>query len=111
MYLGDNNIVRSIKIESIFVKTIVKNNVKQICIKSVLYMPKLHANFSLVNKLVLNDLNVQFNLNKCIVKSCKGEAIAITPHKGNLYKINFVNWHKPWQIFLPHILVTLQSMH
>ena len=40
---------------------------------------KLHVNLFSVNKLVINALNAQFTLNKCIVKSCNDEAIAIAP--------------------------------
>ena len=47
-----------------------------------------------MSKLVLNNLKVQFNLNKCIIKSCNSEAIAITSRKRNLYRINFVKVHE-----------------
>jgi hypothetical protein len=41
-----------------------------------------------------NDLNVQSNLKKCIVKSCDGEAISVALCKCNLYKMNFVKMHE-----------------
>ena len=41
-----------------------------------------------------NGFKVQFNLNKCIVKSCDGEAIVVAPHEQNLYIINFVKVHE-----------------
>lgn len=53
-------------------------------------MPKLLANLFLVSKLVSNRLNIQVNINECIVKSCDGEAIVIASCKDNLYKIDFI---------------------
>lgn len=42
---------------------------------------------------MLNGLKIQFNINKCIVKSCDGETIVIVPRKQNTYEINFVEVH------------------
>lgn len=60
----------------------------------MLHVSKLHANLLLVNKLMSNGLKVQFNLKKCVVRSCDGEVIAITTYKRKLYKINFVKAHE-----------------
>ena len=56
----------------------------------MLHVSKLHAKLFFVSKFISNDLRIQFNLNKCIIKSCDGEAITIVPHEQNLYKIGFV---------------------
>jgi hypothetical protein len=81
IYLDDNSVVQAFGMESIVVEAILEDKINQICIKYVFYVPKLHANLFLVGKLVSNGLKVQFNLNKCIVKSCDGEAIAIAPRE------------------------------
>ena len=60
----------------------------------MLHIPKSHANLFSESKVVSNNLSVHFNLNKCIVKFCNGEAIVIAPHECKLYKINFVKVHK-----------------
>ena len=60
----------------------------------MLYVSKLHVNLVSVNKLVLNGLKVQFNLNEYIVKFCNSEVIAIALHERSLYKINFVKVHE-----------------
>lgn len=92
--LDDNNIVQTIWMRSIVVKSILESKINQIHIKNVLYVPKLHANLLSVNKLMSNGLNVQFNLNEWIVKSYNDEVIAIIPRKCNLYEINFVKVHE-----------------
>lgn len=94
VHLGDNNVFKAIEMGSIVVETIVEDNINQIHIKNVLHVSKLHTSLFLVSKFVPNGLIIQFNLNKCIVKSCDGEAIAIAPREQNLYKINFVKVYK-----------------
>lgn len=71
-------------------KAMFEGKINLICIKDVVNIPKLYANLLSVTKLVSNCLNVQFNLNECIVKSCNAETIAIALREQNLYKINFV---------------------
>ena len=71
-------------IRSIIVETILEDKINQICIKDVLHVFKLYANLLSVNKLALNGLEVQFNLNEWFVKSCHGEAITIAPYERNL---------------------------
>ena len=70
VHLGDNIVVKVIRMGSIFFKTIVKDKIHFIRIKDVLHMPKLHANLLSLNKFGLHELKVQFNLNKCIIKFC-----------------------------------------
>ena len=89
MYLDDNNIVEAIEMGSIIVEAIVEGKINQIRIKVVLHVSRLYTNLFSMNKLVSNGLKVQFNLNKCIVKSCDSEAIVIVPRKGNLYDFFF----------------------
>ena len=60
----------------------------------MLHVSKLHINLLSVSKFVLNDLNVKFNIYKCIIKSCHGETIVIAPHEHNFYEINFMEVHK-----------------
>ena len=43
---------------------------------------------------MLNDLKVQFNLNKCFVNVCSGEVIANVSLKGNLYQMIFTKVHE-----------------
>ena len=64
------------------------------CIKKMLYVPKLHANLLLMNKLVSNGIEVNFNINEYIVKYCNGEAVRIAPRECSMYEINFVKVHK-----------------
>ena len=71
-----------------------RGKINQIHIKYTLRVPKLQANLLSVSKLVLNNLKVQFNLNKYFVKVCGGEAIAIVPHINNLYLMNFTKVHE-----------------
>jgi hypothetical protein len=52
------------------------------------------TNLFSVSELVSNGLKVQFNLNKCVIKFCNGEVIAIALRKQNLYEINFVEMHE-----------------
>ena len=94
MHLGANSAIQDIGMGSIVMEAIIEGKVNQIRIKYVFHIPKLHVNLLSVTKLMLNRLKVWFSLNKYIVKSCNGEAIAIAPHERNLYKINFVKVHK-----------------
>ena len=64
--MGDNNILQTIG--SIFVEAIVEGKINHIYIKDVLHVPKLHAKLLFVSKLMLNNLNVQFNLDEYIIK-------------------------------------------
>lgn len=82
VHLDDNSFVQPIGMGSIIIETILKG---VICIKDVFHMSKLLVNLFLVNKLVSNGLNIQFNLNGYIVKSCDDEAIVIKPREHNLY--------------------------
>jgi len=34
-----------------------------------------------------------------------------TQDDGCSYVLNYGEWHKPWKIFLPHILIALQIVH
>ena len=67
LHLGNNSVVQAIGMEFSIMEAILKGQINKICINDVLKVSKLHDN-----------LKVQFNLNECIVKSCNGEAIAIT---------------------------------
>lgn len=83
-YLNDN----------ISVEAIVKGSVNLICIKDVIHVSKLYTNLLLVSRFVSIILKVQLNLNKCNVKTCDGETVAIAPPESNLYKINFLKVQK-----------------
>lgn len=91
MYLGDKIVVEAIGMDFIVVEIIIKGKINNIHIKYAFYIPKLHVNLFSVSKLVLHRLNVQFNLNECIIKSFNIETIMNALRKCNLYKINFVN--------------------
>lgn len=75
-------------------ETIMRGKINRICIKYVLHVFKLQANLIPVSKHVLNDLKVQFNLNKYVLKAGDSEANAIVICKGNLYKIKFIKVHR-----------------
>ena len=89
-----NNIVYAIGMGSIVMEAILEGKINQTYKKNVLHVPKLFVNLLSVNKFVSHALNVQFNLNECIVIFFDSEAIAITPRKRNLYKFNFVKVHE-----------------
>ena len=78
----------------IIVEALFKGKINQIGIKNVFHVSNLHVNFLSMSKLAWNSLKIQFNLNKCIVKSCDGEANANMPRECNLYEINFVEVHE-----------------
>ena len=94
VHLGDNGIIQAIGKEFIIAEATFEGKINQIHIKDMLHVPELYANLPSVNKLMSNSLKVQFNLNKCIVKFCNDEAIAIVPHKRNMYKINSTKVHE-----------------
>ena len=73
VYLYDNSVVQAIGVGCIFEEAILEDKINQIYIKDVLHILKLQINLLLVNKLVSDGLKVQYNLNKCIVKSCNDE--------------------------------------
>lgn len=81
VHLDNNNIVQDIRMGSIVVEAILEGKINQICIKYVLHVCKLHAKLFFVSTLGSNGLKIQFNLNKCTIKSCDGEANAIAPHE------------------------------
>lgn len=62
VYLDDDSIVEAIGMGSIVLNSIVRGKINQIIIIDAVHLSNLQANFLLVSKLVLNDLNVQFNL-------------------------------------------------
>ena len=99
VHLINNNVVQAIEKGFIVVEAILEGKINQICIKNVFHVPKLHINLLSMSKHVSNGSKIQFNLNKCIVKSCNGEAIAIAiaiaSCERNLYVINFVKVHEP----------------
>ena len=62
VYLDDDSIVEVIGMGSIVLNSIVRGKINQIIIIDAVHLSNLQANFLLVSKLVLNGLNVQFNL-------------------------------------------------
>ena len=83
---------------SIVVKVIFEGKINQICIKDVLHVSKLHADFLSVNKLMSNGLKVLFNLNQCIVNSYDSEYIGIAVREHNLEQSPMIDdafefWH------------------
>lgn len=88
-HLDTNSIVETIGMGFIVMEAIMKGNINQIRIKDMHHVSMRHASLHFMNKLVSNDLRIQFNLNKWIVKSCNG-----APYKGLLYEINLVNVNK-----------------
>ena len=93
IYLNDDNVMKTIGIDSIVIKVMVKDQIKIIRIKNIFLVLKLQANLLLVSKLLSTRLKIQFNLNECIVRGPDGEVISIGLHNGNLYKMNFKNVH------------------
>ncbi len=98
--------------QSILVEVMVKGRIRRIRIKDVLDVPKLHANFLSVSKILSSGCKVQFNMNECIVRAFDGEVIAITLREGNLYQRcacapKHGEWYEPWKHALPYIFICL----
>ena len=66
MHLGDKSVVQAMEAIFIVVEATLKSRINQICIRYVFHVPKLHANWQSVSKLVSNGLKVQFNQYRCI---------------------------------------------
>lgn len=49
-----------------------------------------------MSKFLLNRLNIQFNLNECIVENTDGDVIALGLCENNLYKIKFIEVHEAY---------------
>lgn len=75
-------IVEAIEMGSIIVEILVRGKIKTIHIENVFHMPKLQAKLPSVTQLLSSGLNVQFNLNKCIVRGSNGKVVAIVLHEG-----------------------------
>lgn len=106
VYLDDDSVVEAIGMGCIIGEIIVKGKIKIICIKNTFHVPKLQANLLSVNKLLLDGLKVQFNLNEYIVRGPNREVNVIGLHKGNLYKTHdfprcmeriWPIWHNQWR--------------
>lgn len=93
VYLDDDSVVEAIRMGCIIDEIIVKDKIKIICIKNTFHVPKLQANLLSVNKLLLDGLKVQFNLNEYIVRGPDREVNVIGLHKGNLYETQFSKVH------------------
>ena len=78
--MGENIVVEAIGICSIVMKVMVKDKINIVHIM-MLHVQKLQTNLLLVSKLLSNELIVQFNIIKYVMRGPDEEVHAIKPRK------------------------------
>ena len=89
VFLGNNNVVGTIKMRFIIVGVKTRGKTYRIHITDVLHVSKLQANLLLMSNFLSNGLKVQFHVNECIVGSAINDVVAIAQCRGNLYQMTF----------------------
>lgn len=61
---------------------------KKITLKNVLHVPKLKKILFLISKVIKHGFNVQFDINRCFVRTMENKEIAKGTRDRNLYIVN-----------------------
>lgn len=87
---------------AITISVLMNDNVREITVNDVLYVPELGVNLLLVRKITERGYVVEFNENICKIMNTDGDLVAVAKLKNNIYKLiqpvntayNCTVWHR-----------------